>query len=74
MKSIAAAMLSALLAGCAGTEDAARTTPVDGCSIVAEQRMRDGALNGYDRKLQNFTYAHAYNDCVKWNLAHGVSF
>lgn len=70
----AAIVLSVALAGCASTDQAVRAKPADGCSIVAEQRMRDGALNGYDEKLQKFTYAHTYKDCVKWNLSHGVNF
>ena len=74
MKLKAAAFLSVALAGCASTDKVTRTELADACSVVAEQRMRDGALNGYDRQLQRFTYDYSYADCVKWNLAHGVSY
>lgn len=69
-----AVLLSVALAGCAGTDEVVRAKPADACAFVAEQRMQDGALNGYDRKLQKFIYAHTYRDCVKWNLAHGVNY
>lgn len=74
MKLKTAALLTVALTGCADTDKEARTGPADACSVVAEQRMRDGALNGYDRRLQKFTYDYAYADCVKWNRAHGISF
>ena len=74
MKLKAAALLSVALAGCASTDKVTRSKPANACSVVAEQRMRDGALNGYDRQLQKFMYDHSYADCARWNLAHGISY
>lgn len=63
---------SIALAGCTSTSAEVRIRPDDECSIIAEQRMRDGALNGYDQKLQKAVYDHTYTDCVRWNAAHSI--
>lgn len=64
-------LLSAILSGCAETDEIVVPRPNDVCSTVAVQRMKDGALNGYDRKLQKLVYDYTYADCVKWNAARG---
>lgn len=70
----AAILLSVALTGCATSDDMARDRPKNACSIVAEQRMQDGALNGYDQRLQKIAYERTYADCVRWNMAHGVAY
>lgn len=71
MRAMVAFVLSAMVAGCARTEDIVVIKPNDVCSAVAARRMEDSALNGYDRRLQKIVYDHTYADCVKWNAAHG---
>jgi hypothetical protein len=65
-------LASIALAGCASTNVEISNRPDDECAIVAEQRMRDGALNGYDPQLQKAAYEHTYADCVRWNAAHSI--
>ena len=36
------------------------------CAKVAEIRMSDARVNGYDEKAQNTVFQYSYDDCVKW--------
>jgi hypothetical protein len=66
-------LLSVAVSCCATHENIAyRGNPMDRCSMVAEQRERDGALNGYDPSLQKTVYRDTYADCVKWDAQHGI--
>jgi hypothetical protein len=66
-------LLNVAMSGCATqTTVAYRGNPMDRCSMVAEQRERDGAANGYDQSLQKAVYRDTYADCVKWNAAHDI--
>ena len=73
MKFWLVALLGAAVSGCASPQtDAYRGNPMDRCSMVADQRMRDGAANGYDEPLQRAVFRDTYADCVKWNAAHTI--
>jgi hypothetical protein len=73
MKLWLVALSGLALCGCATQEtDAYRGNPMDRCFMVAEQRMRDGASNGDDERLQHIVFRYTYADCVKWNAAHAI--
>jgi hypothetical protein len=65
-------LMSVAVSGCANENIAYRGNPMDRCSMVAEQRERDGALNGYDPSLRKAVYRDTYADCVKWDAKHGI--
>ena len=74
MKFWQVALLGAVLSGCATQKSAGyRGTPADRCSMVAQQRMQDGALIGYEEGLQKAIYRDTYADCVKWDAAHAIN-
>ena len=73
MKFWTMALLGVALGGCAGQQTAGyRRAPADHCSMVAEQRMQDGGLMGYDEQLQKAIYRDTYADCVRWDTAHAI--
>lgn len=73
MKILLLATLGVLLGGCETQKPLTHEgIPTDSCSLVAEQRMRDAAANGYDSDLQNVIFHGVYNDCVKWKAAHSI--
>ena len=66
-------ILSTALGGCAAQHTAVyRGTPADHCAMVAQQRMEDGGLMGYDEQLQKAIYRDTYADCVRWDSAHAI--
>jgi hypothetical protein len=74
MKFWLVALLGVALGGCQTHKvNAGREKLTDSCSIVAEQRAQDGALNGYDEQLQTLVFRNTYADCVQWNAAHSIT-
>jgi hypothetical protein len=65
------ALLGLVESGCATHETVTyQEKAMDRCSIVAEQRMQDGALNGYNEGMQKRAYVGALADCKKWESSY----
>jgi hypothetical protein len=73
MKFWLVALLGFTVSGCVTHKTAAyRGSPMDHCSMVAEQRARDGALNGYNEDLQRRVFIDAYADCEKEEATYKI--
>ena len=67
MRWLITAGMIACLGGCAGG-DLPPTPKLASkpCALVAQNRMRDARVNGYDETTQNVVFRYSYADCVKW--------
>jgi hypothetical protein len=66
MKLLLAALLAFTVFGCASPKTVAyQENAMDRCSMAAEQRMQDGAANGYNEGMQKRVYIGALADCKK---------
>ncbi|HTF42864.1 MAG TPA: hypothetical protein VK641_03140 [Terriglobales bacterium] len=73
MKFWLVALLGFTVSGCAMHQTAAyRGSSTNRCSIVAEQRAQDGALNGYNEDLQRRVFIDTYADCEKQEAAYKI--
>jgi len=71
MKFWLVALLGFTVSGCATHRTAAyRGSPMDRCSMVAEQRAQDGALNGYNEDLQKRVFIDTYVECEHQEAAY----
>ena len=63
---IAAGMI-ACLGGCVGIDPPPPPQLASKlCAKVAESRMSDARVNGYDRKGQQIVFRYVYAECVRW--------
>ena len=67
MRWLITAGLVACLGGCADSDPSpTQKLASKPCALVAQGRMRDARVNGYDEKGQQIVFRGAYADCVRW--------
>lgn len=52
--------------GCASSDPPPPQLASKPCAKIAEIRMDDARVNGYDEREQLYAFRYSYADCVKW--------